>query len=479
MRTLRWLAAMLLMLGSAAPCAHGQAVTPIPRRPETAAEMLVFFDVDASLLRQFIDHRPLHEDENEALAHVLFALPKLPPEEVVRWIKPQPDWDGLIHAPQDHRSEMFHLTGRVKRVEQVELIPEVAERFEFTHYYKADVKLGADALSVIVCARRIPKAWKIGVPIDEAVSFDGMFLKLGDKPVFATTRLAWHPNRLEKETGIGKDQVFLGDLEMDVGLWDDVVDTSALVPGDREAFYHLLAAMGRTKLPNLIEKSTAEFDFADLLRSPEKYHGRLLTIEGTARRAAKIIVSDPDIRARFGIDHYYEVYVFVQLEKKIVFKKDGEQIVFGSFPVACCVRSLPPGMDEGDDVRQNVRVSGAFLKLWMYESPRMTQLDPQQMQPSPMFIGLEPQLIENTTPPNEYLGAIIGTTFVFGLLVAWVVVWRYSREDRKFEKQTLMRKYDLAKGESLNKLDLDDKGLPDFSHLEGAPQSQLEGESQA
>ena len=28
-------------------------------------------------------------------------------------------------------------------------------------------------------------------------------------------------------------------------------------------------------------------------------------------------------------------------------------------------------------------------------------------------------------------------------------VWRYSREDRKFEKQTLMRKYDLAKAESV------------------------------
>ncbi len=201
-----------------------------------------------------------------------------------------------------------------------------------------------------------------------------------------------------------------------------------------------------------------------------------MTIEGTARRAAKIIISDEDIRQRFGIDHYYEVYVFVQLEKKIVFKKGDEQLEFNSFPVACCVRSLPPGMDEGDNVRQNVRVSGAFLKLWLYESPQMTQFDPQQMQPSPMLIGLEPQLIPNTSPPNEYLGAMIGMLFVFSLLGAWVAVWRYNKADDKFERETLNRKYELPKGQSLNQLDLDVRSEPDFSHLSAAAEEKPEDE---
>ena len=425
MRSSIFIAVVMCLAAHAAPSlALAQAVAPIPRRAESAAELLVFFDIDDSMLRQFIDHRPLHEDESEALAHILFALPKLPPEEVVRWIKPQPDWQGLIEAPQDHRTEMFHLTGRVKRVEKVKLIPEVAERYEFGHYYLADVKLGADELSVVVCTRQIPQAWKLDAAIDETVGFDGMFLKLGDQPIFAAKRLAWHPNKHDAAAGIGADQVFLGDLEMDVGLWDNVVDRSGLGGGDREAFYQLLAAMGRTKPANLAEKSTTQFDFADLLRTPEKFHGRLLTIEGTARRAAKIIVSDEDIRQRFGIDHYYEVYVFVQLEKKIVFKKGDEQLEFNAFPVACCVRQLPPGMDEGDNIRQNVRVSGAFLKLWLYESPQMTQFDPRQMQPSPMLIGLEPELIPNSSPPNEYLGPIIGTLFVLSLLGVWMFVWR-------------------------------------------------------
>ncbi len=210
----------------------------------------MYFDVDESLLRQFIDHRPLHEDETEALAHVMFALPKLPLEEVSRWIVPTPDWDAIIAAPQDHRTEFFHLTGRVKRVEKVKLLPEVAERYEFRHYYQADVKLGNDDLSVTVYTRTIPKAWPLDQPIDETISFDGMFLKLGDKPVFAATRLAWHPNKLDEKAGVGVDQIFLGDLEMDFGLWDDVVDRQGLIAGDREAFYQLLAAMGRTKSSN-------------------------------------------------------------------------------------------------------------------------------------------------------------------------------------------------------------------------------------
>jgi hypothetical protein len=121
-------------------------------------------------------------------------------------------------------------------------------------------------------------------------------------------------------------------------------------------------------------------------------------------------------------------------------------------------------MKEGDDIRQNVRVSGAFLKLRLYESPQMTQFDPRQMQPSPLLIGLEPELIPDTSPPNEYLGAIMGTLFVLSLLGIWIFVWRFNAGDAKFERETLHRKYELPKGESLNKLGLEDRETPDFSH---------------
>lgn len=439
---------------------------PIPRRPQSAEEMLQFFDIDESLLRQLIDHRPLHSDENEVITNILFALPKLPADDVIRWVEKDPDWDAVIADPQQYRTKMYRLTGVVRRVERVTLVEEVAERFEFGEYYQADVELGEDKWNAVVLARHVPRSWKIGETIHEAVSFYGMFLKLGDRPVFATTRLAWHPNRLDNQAGITEDHVFLGDLGMDVGLWDEVKDKHGLLRSDRECFYQLLAAMKNTRQENLREKAQLQFEFADLLRHPEKFHGRLMTIEGTARRAAKIIVGDDDIRDRLGIDHYYEVYVFVRLDKKIVFKKNDESLEFSTFPVVFCVRDLPAGMPEGDDIHQAVRIPGVYFKLWSYESVKMSTFDPRQEQPCPMLVALQPDLLESEVVVSPYIGMAIGGLFIVALFGVWIGVWRFGREDARFERETLKRQFRLDEGKSLDDMGLEAKSEPDFSHLE-------------
>ncbi|MCA9268142.1 MAG: hypothetical protein KDA41_06705, partial [Planctomycetales bacterium] len=441
--------------------------TPIPRKPQDAAEMLRFFDIDDSLLRQLIDHRPLHDDEGEAIVRVLFALPKLPAEQVEQWVEKQPDWDALIAAPHESRTKLFRLSGRVQRVRKVALVAEAAERFEFGHYFIADVLLGEDQWKAQICAREIPQAWKLDEPIDETVSLYGMFLKMADGPVFAANRIAWQPNRVEPTAGVLKDHVFLGDLGMDVGLWDEVHDRRGLLPTDRECFYQLLAAVGRTKPQHMAERAAAEFEFADLLRSPDDFHGRLLTFEGTARRASKIVVGDADIQARLDIDHYYEVYVLVNLKKKIVYKNDeGKTLEFATFPVVFCLRELPEGMPEGDKIREPVRISAVYFKLWAYDAAKMSGFEPGRQQLCPMLVGVSPEVMPRGTSYNPRVGMLIGGLFAAALVGIWIGVWRFGVEDAKFERQTLKRQFELESGQSLNEMGLDAKNEPDFRHLQ-------------
>ena len=457
----------------------GIRTAPIPRKPESAAELLEYFDIDESLLRQLIDGRPVHDDEKEAIVRILFALPKLPADYLHNWTEESPNWEEIIENPQDFRTKIYHLQGQVTRVEKIQLIPEAAARFDFTHYYQATIELGEDRWKATVCSRRVPLDWKIGEPINESASFRGLLLKMGDGPVFATTRIAWHPNRLDEETGITRSHVILGDLGMDVGLWDDVRDRRPLLPGDREAFYQLMHSMARIRQERLREQATPTDDFADIIRHPRDYHGQMLTFQGVARRCAKIIVSDSDIRARFGIEHYYEIYLIIDLERKIVYKDDGtgKSVEFQTFPIAICERELPPGMPEGDDINEAVSISGVFFKLWEYDSRKMTAFNVNQEQPCPMLFTLRPDLLE---PPSAspYIGITVGGMFIVALLGVWISVWCFGREDAAFAQSTLKRQYELEKGTSLDEIGLTAGGAPDFSHLSAAAaEAELEAPS--
>ncbi len=471
-------ATMLLLLLAFCLPVHAAADAPpnkaidvktgaISRRPQDAAEILEFFDVDVSLLRQLVDHRPLVEEEEEAIVRVLFALPNLPPQDVERWSQQQPDWNAVIAAPQDYRTHIYRLQGNVTQLDRVPLIPEAAERFGFSHYYRATVELGADHWQAIVCTRDVPQAWRAGEPIDEAVSFYGMFLKLGDRPVFAARRLAWHPNRVDEKLGVKKAHVFLGDLGMDIGLWDDVNDGDPLVASDRECFYQLLSALGRTQREHLRERATGKLDVVELLKSPKRHHGELMSVDGTARRATRVEVDDPDVQARFGIDHYYEIDIVVHLDRPIAYKKpDGETLTYNRFPVVCAVRELPPGMPEGEEIRQRVVVPAVFFKVWAYHARKMNDFNEDARQRSPLLVGLAPDVYRSESIYSPYVSAIAGGLFVVALLGVWIGVWRYGVGDARFQRETLKKHYEVEEGKSLNDLGIEAKAGPDFRHLE-------------
>ena len=93
--------------------------------------------------------------------------------------------------------------------------------------------------------------WLVDEPIDESAACDALFLKVGDamadepQLIFAANSVGWFPDHADPEHHIGKSQIALARLGMDVSTWDAVATAKdhSLTAADREGFYQLLAAL--------------------------------------------------------------------------------------------------------------------------------------------------------------------------------------------------------------------------------------------
>ena len=418
---------------------------PVLRPPAGAREILQRYDIGPSQLDGFFHGQPLSPGEEDVLGKILFRLPRLGLDNVERWRKQDVTWDQLAASPSEYRAEVFALRGRATHVQEQRLLPELAVLLEFEKYYRVTLAIDDSPYEALVCTRHLPAAWKIGEPIDERAAADGLFLKLGaangaaPQLIFAAGRMAWLPDREHPAEHVGADQLALAELGFDVGLLDSVraVNGRGLVDADREAFYQLLAALGRAE-PAQLRGASRKFDVVPLLERPQEHHGDFLAVQGIARRIMKVPVSDRDVQRRFGIDHYYEIDLFVPLgDKALRFGKDrsGEKnpVYANAFPATLVVRRLPPGLAEGDNLSDTVRADAVFFKLWTYRSVYTSQFD--RVQPAPLLVAIEPQVVRFERPANWVGGALVAAAFVLAALVIGTIFWWYRAGDQQAEQR--------------------------------------------
>jgi hypothetical protein len=377
--------------------------------------------VEESHFRMFAEGEPLDENEHEPLLRVLYALRKCPLSEIDRLA--HDTFRSSASDAYELRGEIFRMRGRVTHVTVERPLVEVANRYEMKQYYRCQVLLDA-AKPLTVLALAVPKQWPLDREFSERVSCLGLYLKQAPaedeaelQSVFATQRLAWHPAGL------------LGDLGMDVGLFDQVQNKAPMGPEERECFYQLLAAAGKAdpqELFRLTERAAQDDDsVVPLFNEPDQQHGRLVALRGTARRALLVKLDpkrDADIIARFGLDHYYQVEMFTE-------DSQGNPLVF-------CVREIPPEWTEqGPDLYETVRIAGFFFKSWAYRlQPRDEQSAPGH-QLAPMLIGNQIRWLRLESARNPLAGAIGGGLFLVVLAGLFLAVWLYHRGDRKFRQQ--------------------------------------------
>ena len=155
-----------------------------------------------------------------------------------------------------------------------------------------------------------------------------------------------------------------------------------------------------------------------------------MELTGVARRIIPIRVGESEVHERFGIEEYYQVYLFT----------DDSQ----DNPLVFCLRELPEGLPQGDgaDFGERLRVAGFFYKTWAYPTSEVSPDGERQRQLAPLLIGKSavwyPAQAPSRLSPTERL---VGTSLLILVLgVVWWVFRRFGRGDREFERRVRRRR---------------------------------------
>lgn len=384
------------------------------------------------------DDADLPPEGDELVWRMLYAVRRFPLLDLHRSTQSKLTPQAVREAPSASRAEAVAWRGTITRATAYDLPPDVAERFDLSRYYRCELLVAEGTPPVIVYSLAVPKAWRLNGSLSERAEVRGLFVRLaGASPVVVARRVAWYPTTI------------LGDLEMDVGLFDEVSSRPEWVGDDRECFYQLLAAVGRVgarQLSRAVPEDGRNASVTPLFNQPDKQRGRLVELTGTARQAVQRRVNDPDIVARFGIDHYYEMEIFT----------DDSQ----GNPITFCVRDLPKNFPEGDKITEPVRVAGFYFKRWGYRQSDAPQVKARK-QLSPLLIGREPVWIETPPVDQRFVNGVVLVLLVALTIVLWLVVMFLARGDRRFHKQFAGRFMPPPAG-SLNDVEIYDEGKPTF-----------------
>lgn len=471
----RWLAALLALLltwGSLTTPGNSQAQElPWTKNPgKTAVKRAatlkeLFVNVDDSQWSHLIDGEPLSVNEDETLNRVLLRVARVSGYDWQRLSQPLGDGSRFVADPTAQRAQGASIEGRVTRVEKFAILPELARRFEFDHYYRVSLQPTTAPHPILICARRIPTAWENLEQLDEPAACEAIFLKTGAEIggqrqlVFAADRLAWRPDKPNAQLGVEPDHVLLAKYGFDVNRLQDLRgrDSLPLSSVDTECFYQMLAAVKKAE-PAVLAQNAAPCDLPPLLQKPGEQHGRLFHVYGRAKRVTKILLNDPEIKDRFGIDHYYQVDVMVPLgDREVRVPRDKRDktgpVIDVAFPVICCVLELPERlqlMSERTDLNEDMTFDAFNVRLWSYQSQFLDQWEQEERgganpaatgdnaeqvarrrQPSPLFIARSAEFAPVVEPTDHGLGSVVGSVLIGVIFVIAALAWFASSGNRK------------------------------------------------
>lgn len=420
----------------------------VPLEPAHPREL--FPNLSASEWDSFFDSQPL-DPHYDPLLKMLYQVARNDQGQFERLVQSEITWPQLLAEPHTKRGTAFRVKGRAVHVRRVVLAPRLAELLEYEAYYQVRVKLEDPNFEALICARQIPAAWAKSAAqgtLDHRVMVVGLFLQVlprGDAPrdepepppspesprtiAFAANRVGWYPDREAADLGVTADHVFLSGRGMDVGPLFDVVDGKESL--EYEGFYQMLGAFRRCQLAELTGRPKPVLDLPELLKAPAKSRGRLFSVAMRARRITRIELSQPDVRQRFGLTHYYQLDGFVKIgDQQIKLGPGKDAPIFASdFPATMCVLDLPAKLKkrierspddlrQGQEVNEPMRVEAAFYRVWAYPSKFVQEVDPRTLQVSPLFIGLQPELLPHGEAADTTPIANAGTIILFIVLVA-------------------------------------------------------------
>lgn len=419
--------------------AVGPAARPAEADPESLRRYLEAFALDREA-REVLDRPgPWDDDRLEVAVRTLARLALAPPALADVWRRDAIGEEEIGTPPRDR---LARVVGRARFVAPVRppvplaLPPESPDREP-----RSDVdmvRIVTDAGSTVdLLTPSAPRAWPRWAEIDEPASAWGLPLAAGDGPrpagpagerwpdaaparVLAAPRVAWQAPGLAGEAG------------MDAGLFDRVADGRRLTADDADAFFALLSAAGAAGEGRIAAAAGPPRSIIPLIdpseRWFERHRGDAVAIQGTALRATRIEIDDPVRRRQTGLDHYWEVFVFVPTPPIEVAGRIQDR-----YPVVCCLRGLPAGMPTGPSIGEQLRVAGFAFKSYAYPLPRGD--GPAVRREAPLLVGGDVEWLRPAPAGGGgTLGAVLaGLATLVGAGVAFAA-WRGSRDARRRDR---------------------------------------------
>ena len=211
---------------------------------------------------------------------------------------------------------------------------------------------------------------------------------------------------------------------------ESISDQEIGIPAkEADTYYRTLAHISRLDERYLDKHALKNVLHVNLLNSPDQYRGKLITIRGMARRISEVRV----VKNQYGVKQTYEAWVLTPDS--------------GNDPLRIVAGSIDPRLPTGEKVAVQIEVTGYFLKLYSYSSPKG-----HYVAPLILAARIKPYTVVKSVPSSTGLEPYI---IMFALVVGLgtiITVSLYSRGDRKFKK----------------KLDADfpDKNIPPENFLE-------------
>ncbi len=189
-------------------------------------------------------------------------------------------------------------------------------------------------------------------------------------------------------------------------------DNTYFRPDETEAWFDMFEALQNRDDTALMAASIGELTYAQLLKQPDYYRGKVVTVRGTIRREE--LQQAPD--NRLNIETYHRLWI--------------EPVGGGNWLIVVYCLALPNDFPRGDQLSESVAVTGHFFKNWSYTWDGGLAIAPAVLARS---VDWQPaaSLRPLTTAPSQrsWLQAIIIAT-LFAAIVVYVALRTTRRPSR-------------------------------------------------
>jgi len=192
---------------------------------------------------------------------------------------------------------------------------------------------------------------------------------------------------------------------------DAIEDNTYFRPAESAAWFGMFERLQKLSPAQFRSADIPELTYAQLLKQPDVYRGKLVTIHGTVRREEIETPAQNDL----GLTSYHRL---------IIQPRGG-----GHWPFVVYALELPPEFPRGDTLNAPAMVTGYFFKNWSYAWEDGLGLAPVVLartvdwQPAP--VATPRRAISKQGVPK-----IIAAASVFAALAVWLVLRNTRRPPR-------------------------------------------------